>query len=74
MLRLGLSTCYFKEKTPAEWESVKAAGITDIEISMNCPLDCGALLILPERLLSNRSTYLRQASVISKTEHLLPKL
>ena len=39
MLRLCLSTCYFKEKTLEEWESVKAAGITDIEISMNCPLE-----------------------------------
>ena len=31
MLRLGLSTCYFKEKTPDEWKSVREAGITDIE-------------------------------------------
>ena len=39
MLRLGLSTCYFKEKTPEEWASVREAGITDMEISMNCPLE-----------------------------------
>lgn len=39
MLRLGLSTCYFKEKTPDAWKEAKAAGITDIEISMNCPVD-----------------------------------
>ncbi len=35
MLRLGLSTCYFKEPTLAKWEAVRAAGITDIEISRN---------------------------------------
>lgn len=39
MLRLGLSTCYFKEKTYEKWVEAKAAGIHDIELSMNCPVD-----------------------------------
>lgn len=36
MIRLGLSTCFFQNRTDAaDWESAKAAGFTDVEISMN---------------------------------------
>ncbi len=38
MLRLGLSSCYFKEKTKEDWKAAKDAGFTDIEISLNCPV------------------------------------
>ncbi len=37
MPRLGLSSSYFQNRTDAaDWESAKAAGFTDIELSMNC--------------------------------------
>ncbi len=37
MPRLGLSSAFFNNRTDkADWESAKAAGFTDIEISMNC--------------------------------------
>lgn len=39
MLRLGLSSCYFKEKTMENWKAAKDAGFTDIEISINKDLD-----------------------------------
>ena len=36
MIRLGLSTCFFENRTDAaEWKSAKEAGFTDVEISMN---------------------------------------
>ncbi len=37
MLRLGLSSVYFKEPTAEKWAAAKAAGITDIEISHHAP-------------------------------------